>query len=212
MRRLRGMGRAYWTKVLLSVLVVILAGVSGLFYYQTTQWKQAFEALQANYLGLREGYISLQNDTSTLETYYDDVQGKYSSLKSEYTDLQNRHLTLQKEKMLLQNEHDEVLNLQKEILLEKFKTLEISPEDNATMFYDIDFGYIKVNFTSSSEVFFWIGSSLTEDVYYARYPPFPNTVVNGTFVMPVCDDLYIRIYNPNLDVASKISLTIKLIY
>ena len=201
--------------VLLISVVLALVGtiaVTGLLTYQTTQWKQAFEALQANYLGLREGYISLQNDTSTLETYYDDVQEKYSSLKSEYTDLQNRYSSLQREKMLLQNEHDEVLNLQKEILLEKFKTLEISPEDNATMFYDVDFGYIKVNFTSSAEVFFWIGSSLTEGIYYTRYPPFPNTVVNGTFVVPVCDDLYILIYNPNLDVASKISLTIKLIY
>jgi len=201
--------------VLLISVVLALVGtiaVTGLLTYQTTQWKQAFEALQANYLGLREGYISLQNDTSTLETYYDDVQEKYSSLKSEYTDLQNRYSSLQREKMLLQNEHDEILNLQKEILLEKFKTLEISPEDNATMFYDVDFGYIKVNFTSSAEVFFWIGSSLTEGIYYTRYPPFPNTVVNGTFVVPVCDDLYILIYNPNLDVASKISLTIKLIY
>lgn len=214
MERARDLGRRLvdWWKISFSVLLILLASFSGLFYYQTTQWKHAFDMLQEDYVILRQEHISLQNNTSTLETYYNDVQDRYSRLKNEYADLQNLYLALQRDMMELQNKYDDVFDLKKEVILESSKILEILPEENLILFYELDLGYINVNFSSSAEIYFWIGSSLTEEKYYSRYPPFPKTVYNGAFTVPVCDDVYLNIYNPNPETISKITLTIKLTY
>jgi predicted nuclease with TOPRIM domain len=168
--------------------------------------------LQDEYVGLRQEHVSLQNDTSNLETYYNDVQDKYSRLKNEYADLQSLYLNLQRDMMELQNELDDILSLKKEIMLEKSKILEILPEESVTLFYDAVFGYIDVNFTSSGEIYFWIGSSLIEEKYYSRYPPFPDTIFDGAFTVPVSDEIFIYIYNPNSETVANIKLTIKLTY
>ena len=212
--RARDLGRRLvdWWRIFFVALVIVLAGLAGLFFYQTTQWRQAFELLQDDYVGLRQEHISLQNDTLTLQTYYDDVQEKYSRLKNEYADLQNLYLDLQRDMMELQNEIDDVFSLKKEIMLEKSKVLEILPEESVTLFYDEVFGYIDVNFTSTGEIYFWIGSSLIEEKYYSRYPPFPNTIFDGDFIVPVCDDIFIYINNPNSETVANIRLTIKLTY
>ena len=201
------------TKVLLMVLVIVLAGISGFFYYQITQWEQAFEGLQNSYSSLRSEYMVLQNRSSSLENYYNDLQDMYSSLRSEYTDLQNRYSSLEREKISLQTEYDEILLLEKRVVLEKDKTLNLVAGENTTLLYDTLFaGYIEVNFTASVDIYFWVGSSLTQDKYYARYPPFPNTATNGTFIIPVCAKVFIYINNPNELMEATLTLTITYVY
>ena len=73
-------------------------------------------------------------------------------------------------------------------------------------------GYIEVNFTSSVDIYFWVGSSVTEDHYYARYPPFPETASNGTFAVPAYGELYIFIKNPSEDASASVALTVKYVY
>lgn len=193
-------------KALLVILVILLVGLSGFFYYRITRLETAFEKFESSYLSLRGEY--------------DDLQGMYSSLRSEYTDLQNRHSTLemeknalQSEKMSLQNEYGEILSLEKRVVLEDDKTVELKAEGNVTFTYDILFaGYIELNFTASMDIFFWVGSSMTQDTFYARYPPFPDTATNGTVIIPVCSTVYLYINNPSELMNATVTFTITYVY
>ena len=200
-------------KVFLAVLVVVLGGISGLFYYQMSQWKLAFESLQKSYSDLRGEYTDLEEMYSTLRGEYTDLQEMYSGCRSDYTDLQNRYSTLDREKMSLQNERDEILHFEKREVLDEDKTLDLVAGGNTRLSYDTSFaGYFEINFTASVDIYFWVGSSLTEDTYYARYPPFPETATNGTAVIPVCGTVYLYIHNPNELMTATITLTVTYIY
>jgi len=156
-------------RVFLAVLVVVLGGISGLFYYQMSQWKLAFESLQKSYSDLRGEYTDLEEMYSTLRGEYTDLQEMYSGCRSDYTDLQNRYSTLDREKMSLQNrystldrekmslqnERDEILHFEKREVLDEDKTLDLVAGGNITLSYDTSFaGYIEVNFNASVEIYF----------------------------------------------------------
>ncbi len=82
-----------------------------------------------------------------------------------------------------------------------------------TISYDIDIaGYLEVNFTSSTDVFFWIGSSVAGGDYYSRYPPFPETSTGGTFEVPVCATTYFFIKNADEEADASITFSIKYLY
>ena len=200
-------------KVFLIVLVAVLAFTSGLFYYRIAQWKLALEKFQESYSSLQNNYEILYNRYSSIENYYNELQDKYSILSNEYTDLQNRYSNLEREKIALKTEYDEILRFEKSVVIEKDKTLNLKASENTTLSYDTLFaGYIEVNFTASVDIYFWVGSSLIEDIYYARYPSFPNTATNGTFIIPVCSTVYLYIHNPNELMGATVTLTIKYVY
>jgi len=200
-------------KALIMVLVIILAGMSGFFYYRITRLESRAHALES-------AFETFQNSYSSLRSEHVDLQEMYSSLRSEYTDLQNRHSTLereknalQNEKMSLQNEYDEILSLEKRAVLEEDKTYDLAAGGNTTLTYDTLFaGYIELNFTASMDIYFWVGSSLTQDTFYARYPPFPKTATNGTVIIPVCSTVYLYINNPNELMNATVTLTITYVY
>lgn len=200
-------------KIFLIVLVAVLAVTSGLFYYQIAQWELALEEFEESYSSLRSDYENLYNSYSNIEIYYNELQDMYSSLSEEYMDLQNRYTDLQNKYTDLQNEYDEILYFEKRLILEKEKTLNLAGGENTTLLYDTFFaGYIEVYFNASVDIFFWVGSSLIEDIYYARYPQFPNTATNGTFIIPVCSKVCLYIKNPNELMNATITLTITYVY
>ena len=168
---------------------------------------------QESYSKLQNDYVSLQETHSTVRSDYVELQEMYSTLRSEYSNLQDWYSTLEMEKLSLQNEYDEVKRLEKRVVLEENKTLNLAAGENATLSYDILFaGYIEVNFTASSDIYFWVGSPLTQEIYYARYPPFPNTAMNGTAIIPVCAEVFLHINNPSEFTNSTVTLTITYIY
>jgi hypothetical protein len=87
------------------------------------------------------------------------------------------------------------------------------PESNVTFTYNIEYGgYFEINFNSSEDIFFWIGCSIVDNIFYSRYPHYPETVFNGTFVVPVSPNAYVYIGNPNEEHNATISFSIKYVY
>ena len=115
---------------------------------------------------------------------------------------------------ILQQELEDITNLQKKILLENNETLEIGINGNITLSYDTRYaGYIEVNFTASSDVILWVGSSILDTLYYARIPPsFPETSKQGSFVIPTCDNIHVFLINPSETLKVEIMLAITYYY
>jgi len=173
------------------------------------QMEFAAEDSQRKYSLLLEDYMVLYNKSSSLEGYYNELNEMYSALREEYSDLQSRYLDLEKE----QNEYYEIINFDRILVMEENKRFELSAGSNITLVYDLLFaGYVEINFTSTTDVFFWIGSEISQEVYYSRYPPFPETASNGIIKMPACKTLNLNIKNPDLYSKAVVTLTIKFVY
>jgi len=85
--------------------------------------------------------------------------------------------------------------------------------ENVTIYYDNDYaGYLEVNFTSTTDVYLWIGSSVGDGDYYSRFPPFPETSKEGAFKVPVCSATYFFIVNTDEEADASITLSIKYVY
>jgi hypothetical protein len=202
-----------FVKVFLALFLVISVGMTGFLYYRMTQYELVIEDFQVKYLDLLSNYQSVLNTSSSLELYYDELQEMYSVLREEYSVLEGMYSELLREKVALQREFDEIMGFNRSILLENNRTIELSAGGNVTLSYEIIYaGYIELNFTSSVDIFFWVGSSVTENDYYARYPPFPETVSNGTFAVPAHGGLFIFIKNPSEDASAIVALTVKYVY
>lgn len=205
-----------WVKVFLAVFLVLAAGLSGFLYYRVTQDELAIADLQSRYSDLHGNYLSLLNTSSSLQGYYDELTDMYSVLRGEYSDIEELYSALLVEKAALQDEFGEleaILNLERSVVRESNRTVELMPEGNMTFTYDAAYaGFIEVNFTASADVFFWVGGSLDEGRYYARFPAFPNTALNGTFRVPVVDVVKFKVFNPNEEVDAVVLLSIKYVY
>jgi len=202
-----------FVKVFLALFLVVSVGITGFLYYRMTQYELVIEDFQVKYLDLLNNYQSLLNTSSSLELFYDELQEMYSVLRGEFSVLEGMYSDLLREKVALQREFDEIMSFNRSVLLEYNRTLDLSAGGNVTLSYETIFaGYIEVNFTSLVEIFFWVGSSVTENNYYARYPPFPETASNGTIRVPAYGELYIFIKNPSEDVSAIVILTVKYVY
>ena len=205
-----------WVKVFLGAFFVLSAFLSGFLYYRMTSNEIAFNEFQIRYLDLYDRYDVLLNTTSTLNSYYDELRNLYSVLREEYSNLENQYVNLLLEKNVLEgklNESEENINFEKSIILDSNKTIELSPNGNATIIYNVSYaGLLEVNFSASSDVFIWVGCSMIENCYYARYPSFPKTSSNGSFKIPVCATVYINVNNPNEEIITVIFLSIEYIY
>ena len=164
--------------------------------------------LNESYVSLASNYFSILNTTTTLEGYYSDLQEMYSSIRSEYSILEARVRALLEERDSLERELDELLNFSRDEVLEE-AVVDILPEGNITRVYPIQYaGYLVINFSSSADIIFWVGSSVTEGIYYARYPDYPNTARKGSFTIPVLGTVYLYIGNPNDELGTTVSFSV----
>jgi hypothetical protein len=222
--------------ILVSLICVsIVAIVSSLFFYtQTTQNNLVIKDLDSRYLDLintstvlRSYYDELHDNYKALELNFENLMGFYEELQidlaevqNDYLVLENRYASLLTEKEALQveldaRELDDLLNLRNQIVLEENKTLEISPNGNATQTYyeTTDAGFIQINISSSTDIIVWIGSSMVDGQYYARLPPsFPETITEGSFIIPTCGTTYIHVRNPSEQTTAQVVLTITYTY
>ena len=223
--------------ILISLICVcIVAIVSSLFFYtQTTQKNLVIKDLESRYVDLintstilRSYYDELHDNYKELELNFEDLVGFYDELQidleevqNDYLTLENRYASLLTEKEVLQveldasaRELDDLLNLRNQIVLEENKTLEISPKGNVTLTYDTTYaGFIQINISSSTDIIVWIGSSMVDGQYYARLPPsFPETITEGSFIIPTCYTTYIHVINPSEQTMAQVVLTITYTY
>jgi len=223
--------------ILVSLICVcIVTIISSLYFYnQTTQNNLVIKDHEARYLDLinastvlRSYYNELHDNYKELELNFEDLVGFYEELQSDlekvqndYLTLENRYASLLTEKEALRveldaraRELDDLLNLRNQIVLEENKTLEISPRGNATLTYDTTYaGFIQINISSSTDIIVWIGSSMIDGQYYARLPPsFPETITEGSFIIPTCCTTYIHVINPSEQTIAQVVLTITYTY
>jgi hypothetical protein len=228
---LEKLGRSFdYIKIVLIITSIIFAGASGFFYFRS----RALLSLDAQYTELADNYAILLNISDTLREYYDNTRTNYSelqimyqNLRQEYSDLlslqsgsiqENAELLdkisqLNLEKEVIQKELDDLLSFSKSTIIENNLSRVIPPGGNTTLTYDIVYaGYIEVNFTSTTDIFLWIGSPISEDAYYFRYPAFPHTAFNGTFIVPVSNAVYLFIKNVDVELSGEVIITIKYTY
>ena len=232
---------ADYVKMLLAAFTVILIGTSAFLFFKVNEGNNTiayansiieelgyiYQQLNSSYFDLAGNYLSLLNTSESLEGFYSELQGMYSTLRGEYDNLEDMYSVLVLEKAELQDDYseledirdsiqgelDDILSFSKAVYLERNASYELPAGGNMTLSYEITFaGYVEVEFNSSTDVYFWVGSSVSEDGYYARYPSFPNTAYNGTFTIPVCANVYLFIVNTNVDVGASVTLTIEYVY
>lgn len=205
--------KSVFVPIFVALILVISVGMTGYLYYRMIQVELVVEEYQVSYVDLLNNYRFLLNTSSSLEMYYSEIQEMYLVLRGEYSVLEGMYSDLLREKAALQKEFDEIMGFNRSLILENNRTVELSVGGDTTLSYETIYaGYLEVYFTSSVDIFFWVGSSLTEDRYYSRYPPFPETALNGTILVPVYGDLYIFIKNPSEDASASVTLTVKYVY
>ena len=113
----------------------------------------------------------------------------------------------------VQKELDDTLSFSKSTVIANNSSYVIPPGGNMTISYDIIYaGYIEVNFTSTTDIFLWIGSPVSKDAYYFRFPAFPHTAFNGTFIVPVSNAVFLFIENTDVEASGVVIITIKYTY
>ncbi len=234
--------------IVFTITFIILAGLSGFFYYRLNLQQTLIKDLQEDHTLQQEEYLTLFQRYHTISNYYNETMGMYTTLTEEYTvlgglytetlqekteledtlsDLENEHNTtttdlselayehylLGLERDAIQREYDDLINYRKTMFLEENTTIQLEPDGTAILAYQIIYaGYMELNFTSTTDIYIWIGNNVTQNQYYSRYPPFPLTAYNGTYTVPVSQTVYIRIKNADPDNATEVTLTIKVTY
>ena len=205
-----------YTKYIIVVflfLVVLLSGLSWFLYDQLSERQILTSDLEYRFSELSDNYLVLVNTTMSVKDYYEELQEMYSTLENEYENLNYRYVTVSNEKSNIEKELYEVLTFRKSVIFEDNTTIYLPAMDNTTLTYDTTYaGYIIVYYTSSGDIVFWFGSSVTEDKYYARHPSFPNTTKQGSIRIPVCSSVYVYILNPNNELDVTLYLDIKYVY
>ena len=203
-------------KYSLIAIVSILVLFSGLSYYlydQLVESRIFIYDQQIRYSELNNNYLELMNTTESINDYYEEIQERYNNLTLEYQYLEDRYDNIYREKNHIDQELNEIILLQKTTIFEDNKTIELPAMSNITLTYDAIYaGYLIVNYTSSGEIVFWLGSSITENRYYARYPSFPDTTKQGSIKIPVCSTVYVFILNPNDEIDIMVNLDIQYFY
>jgi len=173
--------------------------------------------------------IGLQNQISEKDKTIAEMNTEISNLKIQITNLQSQTATLQdqisqKDKqisslndriVLLESqirELQDIVQLRKTVTLEQSAIINLPANSGQTAYYSTPYaGYIRIDFTATGPVYFWIGSSYT-GTYYSRYPS-TDTVTSGSFLVPVFPGTtYVYIYHPALLIGATVTLTITYIY
>ena len=134
-------------------------------------------------------YEDILDEKINLERYYNETLEKYYELREEYNVLDERY-----EK--LYNDYHELIDKEYKYVLDGNKIINIGPEMNVTLNYPVmNNDLLALNYSSTGDIFFWIGSTSLNQSYYSRYPAFPKTSRNGSMMVPITPDLLIFIQN-----------------
>jgi len=201
-----------------------------------------YDYVYDNYLVLNESYYNLLSNKVLLESYYDDALNMYEVIYDNYSDMLDVNAELMDEYHVLQNIlsnttaknselqilymqlSDEYEDLALELenpsnfslseIITEDESLSLGPEEFTTYVYNISNpGYFEVLFSSSVDIFVWVGSSGSEPSYYTRYPVYPNIAFEGRFVVPVVgDEIYLYFENPSEDVGAFIEFSVVHVY
>lgn len=194
------------TTIILVIVVFVLSLLNGYLYFQLKEYENEYEVL-------KNEYVALYNRTTLQEKYYDNLTDMYSDLRYEYDQLSNNYKDLLQKHYNLTSEYDDILKYKKEIMLTNNESIVLPIKSNSSYTYKLPFsGYIIMNFTADDDVYVWIGSSMVNAVYFARYPQFPETAENASFIVPVAPDLIVFIGNPNEFNEVRVNFTIKFVY
>ena len=176
--------------------------------------KSLYNELYVNYTDLSGKYSELYDDLAVINSLY--------SVSSEnYVVLQSNYLLLLEDYNNISNGYDkatkllsDIQNLGLQSMLNDQENIEIGPRNNKTFTYNISYaGFLEINFTSSTELLVWVGSSAVEPNYYARYPIYPQISDHGSFQIPVAgDNAYIYLENPDHVSIANILLSVKYVY
>lgn len=187
---------------LLIMLIIILSCINGILFY--TLKTQSY---------IKDEINEILNRSSVVETYYIKMNDMYFDLLDEYDYVYDKYTEINLDKNTIEKDYNDVMNYKKSILLDENKNIEINPLGNITIKYKVPFsGYIEINFNSSEETYIWVGSTSIEQIYYSRYPTFPEVTKTGSIKIPVLPDILIYIPNPDEDIPLKILLTVNFIY
>lgn len=232
--------RQEFLKLVFVVVAIVSLMANIIFFNSISGRNSSIDELQSDISEIKRNYQITMNVSSVIRGYYyealeniDLLSKSYDELQEYYTEvldysqwLEDECLVLQEindsllaeiesvrqEKEIIQNELLEISQFEKIEVLEENSDFIISANGNITLIYNLTYsGFITVSFTASSELFLWVGSSISNDVYYTRYPiSFPQIAKEGEFVLPACQTLYIFLSNPSE--LSDVELTLSLMY
>ena len=115
------------------------------------------------------------------------------------------------EKNRIEQELDQFGSFSRNETLVSNTSFDLGPGGNHTLIYTLQHaGYLEINFNATTEIYMWIGNSLTEN-YYSRYPNFPETADTGRFIVPASHTVYVFLVNPDQS-SSEITITIEYVY
>ena len=183
--------------------------------------QEYYDYIKLLYNDLYVDYSNLSGSYTDLYKDLDDINSLYSDSLINYGELQNTYLVLLEEYDNISDDLDEAIKLLNDIenlhiysMLANQENLEIDSGNNENITYDISYaGFLEINFTSSEEIFIWVGSSAVEPVYYSRYPNYPNLVDHGSFQVPVAGSkVYVYFENPDQNSDTNIVYSIKYVY
>ena len=161
---------------------------------------------------LEDGYLELHDQSTALNTYYQELQTRYNESMEDYEELNRNYTRVLKEYQDLKKEYFDVINHKKMVVLEENREINLGGGENVSLDYGLPAsGYIELEYESTEEIYIWIGSTIQEEGYYARYPAFPDTASSAKVRVPVSPDLIVFIGNPNTG-DSSVNLNITLIY
>ncbi len=188
--------------IMLFIVVLILSLLTGYLYFRLKE-----------YSNIKDEYESLYNKTLIQEIYYDNLSSMYSEIRIEYDQLSSSYKDILQKYYNLTDEYGSVLKYEKEVTLAVNESTVLPIKSNSTYIYELPFsGYIIMNFTADDDVYIWIGSSMVDGIYFARYPRFPETAENASFIVPVARDVYVFIGNPNEFNEARVNFSIKFVY
>jgi hypothetical protein len=188
--------------IMLFIIVLVLSLLNGYFYFQLSAYND-----------LKSEYDSLYNRTVIQEIYYDNLSSMYSEIRLEYDQLSSNYKDLLQKYYNLSREYEDILKYEKEETLVVNESIVLPIKSNSTYTYELPFsGYIVMNYSADDDVYVWIGSSMVDGVYFARYPQFPETAESASFIVPVAPDLHVFIGNPNEFNEARVSFSIKFVY
>jgi hypothetical protein len=172
---------------------------------------EMYSELKSEYYFIESHYQSLQAENINLKQENEEYKNLCDNFKENITIIQKEIAELMDENMILQNILNKYNTLGDEIMLENNSKIEINANEDVTLSYSNTLsGYLTINFTSSREIYLWVGSSIDENNYYARYPSFPETCYNGYYKIPVCQNIYIYIKNADFTYKTTIDISVKL--
>lgn len=154
-----------------------------------------------------------------LESYMSEVQDDYGKLEIEYGNLEDLYDSLlldldsaRQEREAVEIELEAIMGLEKVETLEDDRAVVLPIGGSATLEYDLTYaGYVTVSFNASANIVFWVGSSVSEDQYYSRFPfTFPEVASEGVFTIPACSRLILFIMNPYE--IGDVDLTLDIVY